>query len=63
MCLRVGRQISGLAQNEDGGGWEEWSAERDKTSAKWIRQWLDLGGRILGGFLLYPSLDFPNFLQ
>lgn len=35
-------RFKGLVQNADGGGWEEWSTEKDRASAKWITHWLDL---------------------
>lgn len=65
LCTSVGRQITGLVQDEDGGGWKEWSKEKDKTSAKWVSQWLDLGGRIFGDFLFFFILLWisQNFLK
>ena len=64
-CTSVGRQITGLVQDEDGGGWKERSKEKDKTSAKWVSQWLHLGGRIFGDFLFFFILLWisQNFLK
>lgn len=34
-------------------GAERSGVQMGKVSAKWIRQWLDLGGRILGDFIFF----------
>ena len=61
----MGVQITRRVQNEDGGGWKEWSEERDKTSAEWVSQWLGLGGGIFGDFLFFFILLWisQNFLK